>query len=150
MRIFLIRHGEATDVVKDPKRPLTQTGCAQIQNMADYLQIEHAQIKQIFHSGKERSKQTAEIICQTIAPEAPVGVLEELDPDADPKDLMPLIEAFGDGTLYSGHLPYLQNIVENLLNEEADEIVFNPGSLVILETQDGKTWKLIRCVHPEV
>ena len=61
MRIYLVQHGEAKKENEDPLRPLTEEGIKNAEKVASYLAKLNLKIKKIFHSGKLRAKQTAEI-----------------------------------------------------------------------------------------
>ena len=62
MRLYIVQHGDAVPRDVDPARPLSEQGRADIQRLADYLSEHEIEIAQIFHSGKTRAKETAEIL----------------------------------------------------------------------------------------
>ncbi len=85
MELILVRHGDALSKAQDPQRPLSDRGRAGAQSAAEAAKgLELAPIA-IFHSGKLRAAQTAEILAATLEP--PDGSQELPDllaPKADP------------------------------------------------------------------
>ncbi len=84
MLVYLVRHGEAVPDNVDPARPLSEKGRAEVEETAKQLLADGAKVDEIWHSGKLRAKQTAEIIARVLGVEK---VLEKpgLKPD-DPPD----------------------------------------------------------------
>jgi len=63
MRLYLVQHGKAKSKDEDPDRPLTDQGRNDIKKVAVFL-AENAGLKvtSIYHSGKTRARQTAEVL----------------------------------------------------------------------------------------
>jgi len=62
MKLFLIRHGNATNKAFSIGKPLSDMGIAEVQVLAKNIKKTDFLVEQIFHSGKLRAEQTAEII----------------------------------------------------------------------------------------
>lgn len=68
MKIYLMRHGTPLPKVNDQERPLSDQGRDDVERMADFLQKGGVQVEGIFHSGKTRARQTAEIMTSRLNP----------------------------------------------------------------------------------
>ena len=62
MRLFVVQHGDAVPKDVDPDRPLSDRGRADLQLLLEFLATRNTRIDQIFHSGKARARETAEIL----------------------------------------------------------------------------------------
>ncbi len=80
MVLYLCQHGDALGKDVDPDRPLSERGVTDVCNMANALRgsIETAEI---VHSGKTRSRQTAELLHERLAPDAAIRAGEGLAPN---------------------------------------------------------------------
>ena len=61
MRKFLILHGNALPKDVDPERGLSESGKQDVANVAAFLARGSVQVERIFHSGKKRAWETAEL-----------------------------------------------------------------------------------------
>lgn len=66
MRLYLVQHGEAKKEEEDPLRPLSERGREDVQRVAKYVEKLDIKASIIFHSGKLRAKQTAEILAEKL------------------------------------------------------------------------------------
>jgi phosphohistidine phosphatase len=106
MFIYLVRHGDAVPAEVDPARPLSDKGRAEVEATARELLAEGAQVSEIWHSGKLRARQTAEIIARVLGVKV---VIEKkgLKPDDDPAPIAELIRKTDKNILIAGHLPFI-------------------------------------------
>jgi broad specificity phosphatase PhoE len=85
MRVYLVRHGEAKPKEVDPERGLTAAGRREVEAVARSVAGAAAGVPRIWHSGKRRAAETAEILAQFLstpheaAPES--RARQGLDPD---------------------------------------------------------------------
>ena len=138
MAIYLVQHGIAVDKTIDPDRPLSQQGRQAVSKMANYLADRNIGIERIYHSGKTRARQTAEIFAEALKPEN-VQARDLLNPNDDVELLMPQLQ---DRCLYVGHLPHLQKLVAALLcgNQQSPVVSFENAAVVcIAQTDQGYT-----------
>ena len=68
MPLYLVRHGEAYSEAADPDRSLTEAGKATVDGMAQLAAAFKIPVSQIFHSGKTRARQTADIFSKYLKP----------------------------------------------------------------------------------
>jgi broad specificity phosphatase PhoE len=71
MELYLIQHGEAKSKQEDPERPLTAKGAENIKKTASFFKQLPKRLDLIWHSGKKRAEQTAEILDETLGTGVP-------------------------------------------------------------------------------
>ena len=66
MRLFLVQHGKVLPKDVDLERGLSESGKQDVANVAAFLARGSVQVERIFHSGKKRAWETAELFreCQ--------------------------------------------------------------------------------------
>jgi len=135
-QIYFTQHGLAVDKSEDPERPLSADGITQTQAIANQLKSSSILVSHIFHSGKLRAQQTANILATTLATPSPTQH-HDLSPMDDCKKLITALNT--DYALYVGHLPHLHKVVSLLLTEsEASQILqFKNSAIVCLNNDDG-------------
>ncbi len=143
MLLYLLQHGESEEKEKDPNRPLTQKGRNDIQSLKKYLGSWEMPI--IYHSGKLRAEQTAQIIAGSDS----ILAKENLAPNDSINAIFKEIEYFKKDLMIVGHLPFLSRLVSFLLiKDESHEIVkFTPGTLACLKKQ-SKNWVILLVKSP--
>ena len=106
MIVYLVRHGDAVPEEIDPARPLTAKGQAEVEATAHELKEEGVLIDEIWHSGKLRAKQTAEIIARVLNIS---NVIKKngLNPNDSVAPIAKLIRQSNKTILIAGHLPFL-------------------------------------------
>ena len=150
MRVYLVQHGEAKPEDVDPERRLTENGAGEVRKVADFLRPLNLTPDTVWHSGKPRARETAEILgaalsAQTdrrdgLAPKDPVGPLQQA-----------ITEAGGD-LMIVGHLPFLGKLAALLVtgDETRDVVSFRYGCVVCLERQESDAWRLAWMLHPDL
>lgn len=135
MLLYLVRHGEALAGEVDALRPLSEKGIKDAMKLAGFLKKNSIQPKTIFHSGLKRAQETAEIIAKGLERNIPVVIKDSLDPEDPVKPACDDVEKISDDVMIVGHLPFLSNMVSNLIlgSEKEDLVEFKKGALVVLE-----------------
>ena len=133
--IYFMQHGLAVDKAEDPERPLSEAGIHQTKQIANILLRSKIPISTIFHSGKLRASQTADIIATTLDISA-VSVIDHLSPNDDVAFMAQNLDT--NDALYVGHLPHLEKIVSYLVtgNKEAGTVKFRNSGIVSLVKKD--------------
>ena len=136
-RVYLAQHGMAVDKAIDPERPLSEQGIAQTQAIAEQLQRANIKVTRIFHSGKLRARQTAEIFASVLAVDK-LGSTEGFSPNDDVSQT-PSQLTFDDA-LYIGHLPHLDKLVSLLVSgdEASGVLMFQNSAIVCLKNETSK------------
>ena len=62
MRLYLVQHGQAKSEELDPQRGLTEQGVQDVERLAAFLKPLSLAVQVVWHSGKTRAAQTAEIL----------------------------------------------------------------------------------------
>jgi phosphohistidine phosphatase len=150
-QLFLIQHGKPVPKEQNPEKPLSDEGRDDIKRVANFLRNAGCQPKEIYHSGKTRALQTAEIIAEKIG-KAPIekAGLSPLDPS---ETIKKEIEKIKDDIMLVGHLPHLSRLASLLLTvgESQSVVDFKQGCVVCLknDNQDNK-WQISWMILPEL
>ena len=151
MEIYLVQHGESKSEAEDPERPLTDKGKEEAESVARCIAQSGVEVAQVFHSGRLRAKQTAELFAQYLSP--PQGVKDEkgLGPLDDPDEARRLIQQAERPLMIVGHLPHLSRLVSLLILDSPDRevIKFTMGGVVCLSQRDDN-WLVDWAIIPEL
>ncbi len=114
MRLYLVHHADAVGPSVDPQRPLSARGLAQAAWLAAEARLRETRPVLIWHSGKLRSRQTAEQFLRVCNPSAAFRAARGLLPE-DPTMWMENALALEDrDTLVVGHIPHLPALARAL------------------------------------
>ena len=152
MRIYLVQHALASDEAQDPKRALSQQGKQDIVRTAGFLSLfVQPQPKFVFHSGKLRAKQTAEMFAEAWHLKGDIMQVDDLSPNADAQVWAAKLNAMHDDVLIVGHLPHLPRLASLLLCGDADiqPVRFQNAGVVCLEKTDD-AWQIIFHINPNM
>ena len=143
MKLYLVRHGEAS---QEGERALSEKGRAEVERVGEWARKAGVSPREIWHSGKLRAQQTAEILARHLQPPDGVQVKDELSPN-DP--VPPVIELLEDDVMIVGHLPFLQNLATTLLTGREDPHIvdFAAGAMMLLRGEAG-SWRVGWLVPP--
>ncbi len=153
MQLYLMRHGEAESELTDAQRPLSETGRNDIQGVAAFVRANIAiNVKTVFHSGKTRARETAEILFSSVTSSKPMQVDDRLSPNADPEIWKDRLVGERENLMLVGHLPHLNRLVALLVCGDASRTVvnFTTGTLVCLENNHSECWVVKWAIAPEV
>ncbi len=149
--VYLVRHGKATSKDTDPQRPLTTSGIDEVTLIAAWAASVGLQVQEIWHSGKLRAEQTADIFAKHLSVTAPEKV-SGLAPNDDVAPIAEQITAVAQSSLMLvGHLPFLGRLASLLLCGNADLKTINmeAGALVALSKHDGD-WTMHCLMQPRL
>jgi phosphohistidine phosphatase len=136
--IYLIQHAEAVSEKEDPARPLSDEGKVTMEKVGALAARLRIKPDLIFHSGKLRARQTAEILARNLGLLDRVHEKEGLGP-LDP--VGPVVEWLKEaarglsGVAIVGHLPFLDKL--------ASLLVIKQENLSVVSFQNGAIWKLV-------
>ncbi len=154
MRLYIVRHAEAKSKEEDPNRPLTEIGRQEIKQTGSLAADRGMEgIKNIFHSGKARAKETAELLAEHTNPDSKPEEAEGLKPKDDPKIWIDRLNGgeFADDVAIVGHMPHVARLATHLLCKEKDDEFFDPhsASVFCLEQDENKKWTLQWMLSPK-
>jgi len=141
MTLYLVRHGEAKSKDEDPQRRLTDAGAREVEKMAAFLQPLGLRVDAIWHSGKARSRQTAELMAAGFAAAEGITAHDGLAPNDPVAPVKEELERSGRSVLIAGHLPFLERLASLLLTGDADARAFPlPCAGVLRLDNPGEGW----------
>ena len=153
MKLYLIQHGEAKPEVEDPERSLTAHGEEEVKKVALRTGNLNVVPSRIFHSGKLRAKQTAELMAKglRISP-GRVEAAPGLNPNDDVRPWAKRIGNEKEDMMIVGHLPFLGKLASFLLcgDEKLGLVLFRYAAIVCLEQKEDKGWAVRWILTPEM
>jgi phosphohistidine phosphatase len=142
MRIYLVQHGEAVPKAADPQRPLSADGAGAVRRVAGFLRPLGLSVGAVWHSGKARACQTAEILAPALAAEHAVARREGLGPKDPVHPVARAIETADQDLMVVGHLPFLSRLCARLVAEDEDAgvVAFQYGAVACLDRHAELGW----------
>ena len=145
MSLYLVQHGKCYAEDVDPDRSLTPDGIAEATGIANIALGYGVHISEIWHSGKKRALQTAEIFQSVTGSDRGVKVHPGMGPNDD-------VAAFtrefaGEDIMLVGHLPFMSRLASYLVTGDSGIPVFrfrNGGLLCLDRNTDTGRW-IITC-----
>lgn len=148
MSVYLVQHGKAYDESVDPERSLTPEGLEETRRVARLLAKIGARPAKIYHSGKKRARQTAEVLGQALG--APVEEAPGLGPNDDPAPWRDALNRAAEDVMIVGHLPHLSRLASALLvGDPAKEVVRFRYSAV-LKLERAEAWRIAWLITPDL
>lgn len=142
--VVLVHHGDAVGPDVDPMRPLSDAGRAAAARLAADAAARGVRPDVIWHSGKLRARQTAELFWRASNPLAELSAARGLQPDDPPGWMRDRLAGDPRSIVLVGHMPHLPRLLHALLGSPAHEPPpnFPLHGCVALEP-DGEHWKEI-------
>jgi phosphohistidine phosphatase len=153
MKLYLIQHGEAKSEVEDPERSLASKGEKGVMSVSKVASGLYILPSKIYHSGKLRTKQTAEIIAGVLKiPDPLVQSTQGLNPNDDIRPWAERISKEKEDLMLVGHLPFLEKLASFLLcgDDNARLVWFRYGAMVCLDQKEDKSWAVRWILTPEM
>ena len=140
MALYLVHHGEAVGPDLDPMRPLSERGRTQTVRLAEAAARRGVKPAVVWHSGKLRARQTAEIFWRACNPLAVLKAVRGLQPDDPPAWLRDALAGEQRAILLVGHMPHLPRLLKMLRGDpDSAPVEFPLHGCVALEP-DGDRW----------
>lgn len=157
MDVYLVQHGQAVPEEQDPERPLSDEGRTAATKVARYIAALGSQfidppLSQIWHSGKLRAEQTAEVFARALAPNLTPTSHGGMKPNDDPALICEELRIARDrpgAALLVGHLPHLARLAGLLLADDTERTVVefvNAGVVKLRPAERG--WTLAGYITP--
>ena len=152
MKVYLVRHGEAVSSDVDPERPLSEQGRADVEKVASFIKHLDIHVEHIWHSGKPRAAQTAEIVAGSVTAEKGCTARKGLKPNDSVSDIADELEAYDTDLMIAGHLPFLGNLASLLASgkKKTDVLALSAGAIACLNREDPGVWRIDLVVPPEI
>jgi phosphohistidine phosphatase len=158
MKLYLVQHAKAASEQVDPQRGLTEEGRGEIQKVAAFIKPLNLCVDYLWHSGKKRAEQTAEILSEAIKIKT-LTIHDGLGPNDDVKAFRDAVVSADGDIMVVGHLPFLSKLASLLLAgaESANTVVFKNGGIVCLNYSEcpacptvENQWQVDWIVTPDV
>jgi phosphohistidine phosphatase len=150
MTLYLVQHGQCLDKETDPNRSLSEEGRATIIQIAETAANSNIAVSIIYHSGKLRALQTAELFSEYLKT-TQVESVSGLSPLDSIKDFADDFQ-FTDNTMIVGHLPFMERLCSYLItgNQEPTMVKFQNAGIVCLDQDETNHWYLKWTMMPVI
>lgn len=150
MRLYLMQHGEAVEKEMNPERPLSERGAGAVKRVGSFLEAAGIRIPLVWHSGKTRARETAEILASHV--QAASKEHKGLNPDEEFDAIVSAINETDHDLAICGHLPHLALLAAELLRTKgkAAPVQFQRGGIVALHRGDDRTWQIEWMIVPDL
>jgi phosphohistidine phosphatase len=155
--VYLIQHAESKAKEEDAARPLTDRGKITVEIAGAHLVRLGISFDRVFHSGKLRAQQTAEIIGASLNINDKVEAHTGLDPMDPVEPIMRWLSEQAERGVKSiaivGHLPFLDKLASILVtgSQSAGVIAFQYAGVVRLAPKpEGEGYRVRWVLAPEL
>jgi len=145
MNLYLVRHAEARPPRKGVPRRLTARGVHDAQALAKALGRLALRVQAIWHSGKPRSLQTAQLLAGAVLAEEGLAERGDLNPYSSIGPVAREIRRLDHDLMIVGHQPFLGRLASKLLEDTAPDLK-KVGALC-LQGRRG-AWRLAWLLSP--
>ena len=152
MKLYLVQHAKAASKEVDTERLLTEEGHGDIQKVAAFIKPLNLCVDYLWHSGKKRAAQTAELLAEVVEITKAQAAHDGLAPNDDVTALKDELMSLQQDIMVVGHLPFLSKLASLLLSgcESANTVAFKQAGIVCLECCEENQWQLDWMVTPEL
>ena len=152
MFLYLVQHGEAKREEEDPSRSLSDKGREDVERITSYVSRLNITVEEVLHSGKQRAKQTAEILAESVKMTKGLSEADGLAPLDDPEKWAERLNNRTNPIMLVGHLPHLGRLASILLigDKEKNIVAFKMGGIVCLKRDDEGKWTLQWMITPDI
>ena len=141
MRLYLVHHADAVGPEIDPRRPLSPHGRDAAERAARAAAARGAHPEIVWHSGKLRARQTAEIFWRACNALAPLAATRDLQPSDPPAVMRDRLRGERRDVMLVGHFPHLPRLLAALLGSPDESLSFPAHGVVALASDhEGETW----------
>ncbi len=152
MFLYLIQHAEAKSEQEDPSRGLSEKGLSDIRKTAGHAAGLSIKVNQIFHSGKKRAGQTAQILAENLNPDKGIAESDGLAPMDEPEIWAQRLSSVSEDIMLVGHLPHMGKLAALLIcsNENKKAVNFKMAGIVCLKRNEDMSWSLEWTITPQI
>ncbi len=138
MAIFLAQHGISAPKGLDPEKSISDLGIEETNRIAPVAKGYGIPVAKIFHSGKERARQTALIYQKALGLKVPMEAISGINPLDDVRAFAARIDPVANWMVV-GHMPFMERLVSYLTtgSEEIRVYQFQNSGIVCLDALAG-------------
>ena len=142
LHVYLVHHGEAVGPDVDIRRPLSAAGRAASERVAAAAAARGIKPLIVWHSGKLRAKQTAEIFWRASNPLAEFSATRDLQPDDPAVWMRDRLRHEPRDVLIAGHFTHLPRLLALMRGERGAAMADFPlhGVVSVSTDNEGQTW----------
>ena len=120
--------------------------------IAEFIKPLNLSIDYIWHSGKTRAQQTAEVLVEAVDIRKEMSAYDGLAPNDDVKIIKDEITSNNQDIMIVGHMPFVSRLASLLLaaSESSGTVAFRQGGIVYLNYSDENQWQLSWMIIPEL
>ncbi len=151
MSLYLVQHGKSYPENIDPEKGLTPEGADDVTRIAGVAKNYRVHLSSLWHSGKKRARQTAEIINSVTGSDRGIEERPGMGPRDDVRAIQEIIT--DDDIMLVGHMPFMSRLASLLItgSEEKPVFKFQNGGIVCLEKQpESSLWIIKWALMPAV
>jgi phosphohistidine phosphatase len=133
MALYVAQHGKSLPKAQDPEKGLSAEGKMETERIAGVAKGYRVKVSRIVHSGKKRTRETAEILGSLLSPADGLGSRNGMNPMDDVRAFADSLE-LDKNMMLVGHLPFLERLIGLLVCGNPDLTVFklqNSGILCL-------------------
>ncbi len=152
MTLYLVQHGKSLPAEDGPDPGLSPEGRGTVHRIAEVAKAYGIRVDAIFHSGKKRAEETADIFVGHLSPAGGSRQQSGLKPMDDVARLAGLLDP-NDFLMLVGHLPFMSRLAGWLVTGNADQPVFafQNGGIVCLDRKpDADRWIIKWSLSPDI
>jgi phosphohistidine phosphatase len=151
--LFLARHGMPVSKEVDLTKPLSEEGKREVEKVAKFFAESPVRPGVIYHSGKKRAVQTAEIIHEKLKLDKVPLAKEGISPLDSPGIIAEEIDVSDSNLMIVGHLPHLSRLASWLVTGNDSEAIvdFKQGAVLCLQKDDKhEKWLVSWLIAPDL
>ena len=152
MAVFLVQHGLSLPKEQDPEQGLSEAGNTDVSRIAEVAKVYNIPVAAIFHSGKKRARQTAEIFASALEPRGGVAEMAGLKPMDDVQAFSRSLDVRSNH-MFVGHLPFMEKLTAFLVTGKVNGPVFqfqNGGIVCVGPYGDENGWVIKWSLMPNI
>ncbi|MHC4564022.1 MAG: phosphohistidine phosphatase SixA [Planctomycetota bacterium] len=152
MKLYLVQHAQALLTEQDPSRPLSEAGRSETARIVRFLKPLRLTVERIWHSGKTRAAQTAEIYVRAVTAREGLAARDGLAPNDNVALLRDELAVATDDTMIVGHMPSVSKLATLLLTgyESPPIVAFVNAGIVCLGRSPDSRWQVEWVVTPQM
>jgi len=150
MALLLVQHGKSLPKEADTERGLSAEGRAETERIAENAKNCNVNVSAIFHSGKTRAAQTADIFASALLPQGGAQARTGLAPMDDVAPVAAEMESLKNLMLV-GHLPFMEKLASHLLTGASEKTIvkFQNSGIICLDQDENGDWFVKWMLQPE-
>lgn len=151
MRLVIVRHAEALRTCEVRQRPLSPNGIRQARQVGARLRQLGMEVDELWHSAKQRAKETAEIMASKLGQAPEVKQRDDLGPNDPVEPITREILDRDESLMIVSHLPFVRYLTAVLVSLHKQQLPdFSPCCAVVLEREDTiGSWSISEVITPD-